>query len=143
MIESAKAVVEDFTLTPVSQKLQLLLEYSEALPELDARFGENPELMERVEECQSPVFIAVEGSIDSVQLYFSAPREAPTTRGFASVLNAALNNQSARDILELPDDFPSELGLDKLISPLRVRGMRGMLSRIKRKTAELIGNAAG
>ena len=142
MIESAKAVIEDFTLTPASQKLQLLLEYSESLPELDARFGENPELMERVEECQSPVFIAVEGSSECVQLFFSAPREAPTTRGFASVLNSALNNQTAEDILALPDDFPSELGLDKLISPLRVRGMRGMLARIKRKTAELIGDAA-
>ena len=142
MIPSALAVIEDFTLVPDSEKLQLLLEYSEALPELDSRFGENPELMERVEECQSPVFIAVEGNPDQVNLFFSAPREAPTTRGFASVLNSALNGQSAKDILDLPDDFPSELGLDALISPLRVRGMRGMLTRIKRKTRELIADTA-
>lgn len=127
---------------PDSEKLQLLLEYSEALPELDPRFGENPELMERVEECQSPVFIAVEGSGEKIDLFFSAPREAPTTRGFASVLNSALNGQSAKDILELPDDFPSDLGLDQLISPLRVRGMRGMLARIKRKTRELVDQSA-
>lgn len=140
MIPSAHEVIEDFTLVPDSERLQLLLEYSEALPELDPRFGEHPELMERVEECQSPVFIAVEGDPDKVNLFFSAPREAPTTRGFASVLNAALNGQSAQDILELPDDFPSDLGLDKLISPLRVRGMRGMLARIKRKTRELVAD---
>lgn len=139
MIQSALDVIEDFSLVPDSEKLQLLLEYSEALPELDARFGENPELMERVEECQSPVFIAVEGSEEKVSLFFSAPREAPTTRGFASVLNSALNGQSAQDILDLPDDFPTALGLDALISPLRVRGMRGMLARIKRKTRELVG----
>jgi cysteine desulfuration protein SufE len=143
LIPTAAQVVEDFTLVPDSERLQLLLEYSEALPELDSRFGENPELMERVEECQSPVFIAVEGSAEKVDLFFSAPRQAPTTRGFASVLNSALNGQSAKDILELPDDFPSELGLDKLISPLRVRGMRGMLTRIKRKTRELVADAAG
>lgn len=142
MIQSALEVIEDFTLVPDSEKLQLLLEYSESLPELDARFGENPELMERVEECQSPVFIAVEGSAERVELHFSAPREAPTTRGFASVLNSALNGQAAKDILELPDDFPSELGLDALISPLRVRGMRGMLGRIKRKTRELVEHSA-
>lgn len=142
MIQSAAEVIEDFSLVPDSEKLQLLLEYSEALPELDPRFGENPELMERVEECQSPVFIAVEGSAAKVDLYFSAPREAPTTRGFASVLNSALNGQSAQNILELPDDFPSELGLDALISPLRVRGMRGMLARIKRKTRELVDQSA-
>lgn len=141
MIPSALAVIEDFTLVPDTEKLQLLLEYSEALPELDPRFGEHPELMERVEECQSPVFIAVEGNPGQVNLFFSAPREAPTTRGFASVLNSALNGQSAADILALPDDFPSELGLDTLISPLRVRGMRGMLARIKRKTRELLADA--
>jgi cysteine desulfuration protein SufE len=138
LIQSAAAVIEDFSLVADSDKLQLLLEYSENLPELDPRFGEHPELMERVEECQSPVFIAVEGSEASVSLHFSAPRESPTTRGFASVLSAALNGHSAKDILDLPDDFPSELGLEKLISPLRVRGMRGMLARIKRKTRELV-----
>jgi cysteine desulfuration protein SufE len=140
LIQSALDVIEDFSLVADSDKLQLLLEYSENLPELASRFGEHPELMERVEECQSPVFIAVEGNQEKVSLHFSAPRESPTTRGFASVLAAALNGQSATDILELPDDFPSELGLDKLISPLRVRGMRGMLARIKRKTRELVAS---
>lgn len=138
MIQSALEVIEDFALVADSDKLQLLLEYSEGLPELDARYAGHPELMERVEECQSPVFIAVDGSVQSVSLHFSAPREAPTTRGFAAVLSAALHGQSAQDILELPDDFPTELGLEILISPLRVRGMRGMLARIKRKTRELV-----
>lgn len=123
---------------PDSEKLQLLLEYSENLPEIPAKYGENPELMERVEECQAPVFIAVEGGANSVELFFSAPREAPTTRGFASVLHSALNGKSAQEITELDDDFPGQLGLEKLISPLRVRGMRGMLFRIKRKTKELV-----
>lgn len=130
-------VAEEFTSLSDSDRLQLLLEYADDLPELPARFGENPELMERVEECQAPVFIAVEGDSDRVEIFFSAPREAPTTRGFASVLNTVCNLRSAQEILDLTDDFPSMLGLDKLISPLRVRGMRGMLFRIKRKTREL------
>ena len=136
---SASEIVEEFGLMPDSEKLQLLLEYSENLPDVPAKFGENPELMERVEECQAPVFIAVEGAAESIELYFSAPREAPTTRGFASVLHSALNGKSAKEIIELDDDFPGQLGLESLISPLRVRGMRGMLFRIKRKTKELIG----
>jgi len=135
---SAIEIVEEFGLMPDSEKLQLLLEYSENLPEVPAKYGENPELMERVEECQAPVFIAVEGNADAVELYFSAPREAPTTRGFASVLHAALNGKTAQEITDLDDDFPGQLGLEKLISPLRVRGMRGMLFRIKRKTKELL-----
>ena len=137
MNSNAEAVIDDFTFLEEKDRLQLLLEFSEQLPALDSRFGDNPELLERVEECQSPVFIAVEGDSQRVLLHFSAPQAAPTTRGFASVLNAALNGQSAQEILDLPDDFPSMLGLDRLISPLRVRGMRGMLARIKRKTAEI------
>lgn len=137
MLERVRAVIEDFQALQGNDRLQMLLEYSDALPELDSRFGDNPELLERVEECQSPVFIAVEGDSSRIDLHFSAPREAPTTRGFASALNTALNGLSAQEILEVSDDFPSELGLDQLISPLRVRGMRGMLARIKRKTAEI------
>ena len=132
-------IVEEFALTPDAQKLELLLEYSESLPEPPAKFGENPHLMERVEECQAPVFIAVEGNPQKIEIFFSAPPEAPTTRGFASILNSALNGRPAKEILDLSDDFPSQLGLEKLISPLRVRGMRGMLFRIKRKTKELAG----
>jgi cysteine desulfuration protein SufE len=135
---SASDIVEEFGLMPDSEKLQQLLEYSENLPDVPSKYGENPELMERVEECQAPVFIAVEGNAEAVELFFSAPREAPTTRGFASVLHTALNGKTAREITDLDDDFPGQLGLEKLISPLRVRGMRGMLFRIKRKTKELL-----
>jgi len=137
-VSKAREIIEEFGYMPDSQKLQLLLEYSEALPEIPTKYGDNPELMERVEECQAPVFIAVEGDSKSVQLFFSAPEEAPTTRGFASVLHAALNGASAEEIANFDDDFPSRLGIEKLISPLRIRGMRGMLFRIKRKTREFI-----
>jgi cysteine desulfuration protein SufE len=136
--EQTQLVIEDFELTPDREKLQLLLEYSEKLPGLPEKYGDHPELLEKVEECQSPVFVAIEGDSKSVQLIFSAPREAPTTRGFASVLHSALNGLDAESILNTSDDFPSMLGLDKLISPLRVRGIRGMLFRIKRKVRELI-----
>ena len=138
LTSASKEIIEEFGFLEGNLKLELLLEFSESLPELDDRFGEHPELLERVEECQSPVFIAVEGNADKVLLHFSAPREAPTTRGFASILNSALNMHSAKEILGISDDFPSMLGLDALITPLRVRGMRGMLARIKRKTAELL-----
>jgi cysteine desulfuration protein SufE len=137
--QAAQAVIDDFGFLEERDRLQLLLEFSESLPDLDPVYGENPELLERVEECQSPVFIAISGDSSKINLHFSAPREAPTTRGFASVLYTALNGQSASEVLALSDDFPSMLGLEKLISPLRVRGMRGMLYRIKRKTKELIG----
>ena len=101
-------------------------------------------MLEQVVECQSPLFLTVEVG-DSpehpVELFFSAPPEAPTTRGFAGVLHEGLNGLSAAEILAVPADVPDRLGLTRAITPLRMRGMSAMLGRIKRKVAEQV--AAG
>jgi cysteine desulfuration protein SufE len=125
-------VVAEFAEMQGQDKLQLLLEFAGELPDLPAELEEAS--MEPVPECQSPLFLHVDATDPAkVRLYFSAPREAPTTRGFASILAAGLDGQSASDILAVPDDFYSDLGLAALISPLRLRGMSAMLTRIKRR----------
>lgn len=125
-------VISDFGEVAGQDKLQLLLEFANELPPLPAHLEEAA--MEPVPECQSPLFLSVDASDpDKVRLYFSAPAEAPTTRGFAAILSAGLDGQSAADILAVPDDFYADLGLAKLISPLRLRGMSAMLTRIKRR----------
>jgi cysteine desulfuration protein SufE len=124
-------VVSDFKDVTGQDKLQLLLEFAGELPPLPAELEEAA--MEPVPECQTPLFMHVDADDrDRVRLYFSAPAESPTTRGFASILAQGLDEQSADDILAVPDDFYSELGLAQLISPLRLRGMSAMLARIKR-----------
>lgn len=128
-------VVNDFADVQGQDKLQLLLEFSQDLPPLPTDLEEAA--MEPVPECQSPLFLHVDAADPAhVRLYFSAPAEAPTTRGFASILAAGLDGQSAEAILAVPDDFYSDLGLAKLISPLRLRGMSAMLTRIKRRLRE-------
>jgi cysteine desulfuration protein SufE len=125
-------VVSDFQEVAGQDKLQLLLEFANELPALPPELEEAA--MEPVPECQSPLFLDVDVSDpDHVRLYFSAPPEAPTTRGFAAILAAGLDGQSAADILAVPDDFYSDLGLAALISPLRLRGMSAMLTRIKQR----------
>ncbi|MBU3706412.1 MAG: SufE family protein [Mycobacterium sp.] len=126
------AVVSEFAEVDGQDKLRLLLEFADELPGLPEDLEEAA--MEPVPECQSPLFLHVDaGDRQRVRLYFSAPAEAPTTRGFASILAAGLDGQSAETILAVPDDFYSELGLAALISPLRLRGMSAMLTRIKRR----------
>ena len=125
-------VVSEFGEVTGEDKLKLLLEFADELPPLPPDLEEAA--MEPVPECQSPLFLHVDaGDRDHVRLYFSAPAEAPTTRGFASILAAGLDGQPADDILAVPDDFYADLGLAKLISPLRLRGMSAMLTRIKRR----------
>jgi cysteine desulfuration protein SufE len=125
-------VVSDFKDVEGQDKLALLLEFADELPPLPSELEEAA--MEPVPECQSPLFLHVDaGDREHVRLFFSAPAEAPTTRGFAAILATGLDGQSAEAILGVPDDFYTDLGLAKLISPLRLRGMSAMLSRIKRR----------
>lgn len=119
-----------------SDRLQLLLEFSNELPELPERYRDHPELLERVEECQSPVFIVVEVESGVVRVHATAPPEAPTTRGFASILAQGLSGLGVDEVLATPGDVAFELGLTRVVSPLRLSGMTGMLGRIKRQVRE-------
>ena len=91
-------------------------------------------------ECQAPLFLAVDVDPDStVHLFFDAPPEAPTTRGFAAILHVALDGLSADEVLATPTEFTGQLGLQDLVSPLRLRGMAAMLARIKRQIRDRRG----
>ena len=138
--QSALELQTDFKAASVKDRLNLLLEFSEALPALPARYAEHPDLLERVEECQSPIYLFVELIDDRVNLFLTAPPEAPTTRGFAGILLELLNGEPAQDVLNVDDDFADTLGLAEAVSPLRLRGMRAMLYRIKRQIREKSGH---
>ncbi|MGH3613203.1 MAG: SufE family protein [Pseudonocardia sp.] len=135
-------LVEEFSDVGPRDRLQLLLELSRELPDLPERYADARDLsdtMEQVHECQSPLFLAVEVQPASesperaVHLFFSAPPEAPTTRGFASIMHVGLDGEPAADVLAVPDDFYVKLGLAEAVSPLRLRGMAAMLGRIKKQ----------
>ncbi len=136
---SLAAIAADFESASNELKLQLLLEFSDELAPLPARYAGQLDALERVDECQSPVFLTVEVEPGrsladrAVHVFFDAPAEAPTTRGFAGILHEGLNGLSADAVLAVPDDAPMRFGLAEAVSPLRMRGMVGMLARIKRQ----------
>ena len=132
-------VVEEFGALTEPDRLQLLLEFSRELPDLPARLATDRGRMEPVPECQAPVFLAVEVDGGTVHLFFDAPPESPTTRGFAGVLHQGLDGATVEEVLAVPVDVPHRLGLDRAVSPLRLRGMDGMLARIKRQVRRQSG----
>ena len=140
--EQLAEIRDDFLGLEVKERLQLLLEFSNELPALPERYADHPDLFERVEECQSPVFIFVEvDDAHIVHLFAMAPKEAPTTRGFASILAQGLAGLTADEVLAVADDFPQGLGLTEAVSPLRIRGMTAMLARIKRQVREKLSSS--
>lgn len=148
--EKLHEIVEDFRAVPDPERLELLLEFSEELPALPERYAGHQDQMEQVIECQTPLFLAVElenAAPDAgptpesiVRLFVSAPPEAPTSRGFASVLSQSLNGLPAAEVLAVPEDLSTRLGLQKALTPLRLRGMSAMLGRIKRNISDQLAD---
>jgi cysteine desulfuration protein SufE len=123
-------LAQEFEDIAPTERLQLLLELSTELPELPPHLARDS--MQRVPECQSPLYLGVEVDHDQhVHLYFDAPPEAPTTRGLAAILHTGLDGEPVATVLGTPDDFYLQLGLGQLVSPLRLRGVAAMLARIK------------
>lgn len=134
---SLQEIQDDFLALDQKDRLMLLLEFSEELPDLPEEYQNHPDLFERVVECQAPVYIFPEVKSETeFHLYATAPEEAPTTRGFASILVQGLGVLTPSEVLSVPDDFPMTIGLTEAVSPLRIRGMLGMLGRIKRSVRE-------
>ncbi|UEJ81711.1 SufE family protein [Brachybacterium halotolerans subsp. kimchii] len=141
--EAFAEIVDDFHAVSGNDRVQMLLEFADDLPELPERYRDHPELLEPVPECQSPIFVITEvdgqGEDAPARLFFSAPPEAPTTRGFAGILAAGLEGLTVGQIRAVPADVTENLGLAEVVSPLRLRGMAGMLGRIKRQLGEKAG----
>lgn len=129
-------IVELFAAAPRELRVQALLDYSNRVPPLPARFAEHRELLEQVHECQTPFFLASEIDADgSVHLWFDCPPEAPTVRGFAGILCAGLEGEKVETVLDVSPDFYRGMGLSEVVSVLRLRGMGAILARLKRQLA--------
>lgn len=140
-------IAEEFAELEPSQRLQLLVEFGDEVREVPEPYASDVGRMERVVECQSPVYVATDvtpGSAGRTRavVHIVAPPEAPTTRGFAGVLSEGLAELSAEEIVDVPSDLPRLLGLDTLVSPLRVAGMAALLGRVQRQVRAALSPTA-
>lgn len=133
--ERLDRIVDMFAAAPKDVRLQALLDYSRRLPDLPDRLADHPERFEVVPECQSPFSLIVEQDDGSVHLFFRVPVEAPTVRGYASILHEALDGAPADEILTVPNDFYVKMGLQEAVSSQRLNGMAAILRRIKIQVA--------
>lgn len=136
-------VVRRFERAPKDLRVQALLQYAGKVPPLPPELADDRSALEQVHECQTPFFLATRVEDDgTVRLFFDAPVESPTVRGFAGILYEGLEGATPDEILAVPPDFYASMGLGEVVSPLRLRGMSAILPRLKRQVTEATAGGA-
>ena len=137
-VERLDEIAEEFTdLTP-RERLELLLDFAENLPEL-------PELLKaerdrgehRVHECMTPVFLWVSAENGRVRIHGDVAPEAPTVKGFVGILIDAFSGATPDEVLQVPSDVIRKLGLIEALGMVRMRGLTAILNRIRSEVVKL------
>lgn len=133
MTTALDAIAAELSGCDREERKDLLLDFAKSLPPLPERLVAHKDASHRVEECQSPVYLFVELEGDRASLYADAPIEAPTVRGFVSMLIEGLSGARVDQILQVPSDLVERCGLGEILGMLRVRGLTGVLMRLKKE----------
>jgi cysteine desulfuration protein SufE len=130
-----QAIVEAFGELEGQEKLELLLEFSEKMPPLPDWLNKDTN-MEQVHECMTPVFVHAEQENGGMVFYFDVPPESPTVRGYAAILGEGLHGAPPEQVVNIPSDFYYQMGLHKVLSQQRLRGITALLTYLKRLARE-------
>jgi cysteine desulfuration protein SufE len=124
-------IVTELTEADRQERIELLIDLAKGLPPLPERLAAHKDSAHRVEECQSPVYLFVELDGDRVSLFADAPIEAPTVRGFVSMLVEGLDGATVVEVLSVPNDLVHRAGMPEILGMLRLGGLNGVLRRLK------------
>lgn len=142
-------VIAEFSELDGREKLELLLDYASSLPPLPAEYAAS-KAEQRVHECQTPVYLWVKlgpangspGGAKPVELIAEVAEEAPTVKGFVSVLADAVRGCPADEVLAIRDDLLDRLGLAEVLGIMRARGLRAIVEHVKRNVVAAMEHAA-
>ena len=124
------------------ERIELLIDFARSLPPLPERFEAMKDPDHRVHECQSPVYLFVELEGERVRLFGDVPVEAPTVRGFVSILVEGLSEATVAEVLAVKNDVIQRLGLLEILGMQRLNGLNGVLHYLKSRVARAAGAAA-
>jgi cysteine desulfuration protein SufE len=132
-----REIVDEFRSSTPRERLELLLEYSQDLPDLPDHLAEQRDQLEQVHECQTPVFLFTELEGEGVHFHLDIPEESPTVRGYAAILADGFDGAPPEAILNSPDDVYNLLGLNEAVTPQRLRGLHALMLYMKRQVKKL------
>jgi cysteine desulfuration protein SufE len=132
VISKLDELIEEFAELEPRERLELLVEFSDDLPALPARLQvERQAGCNRVDECQTEVHLWVERENGCLQVHADVAPEAPTVKGFVALLVGVCSGESPEAVLDVPPDLVRRLGLIEALGMVRMRGLSGILARIR------------
>jgi cysteine desulfuration protein SufE len=135
--ERLDAIIDEFSDLDAREKLELLVDFANGLPQLPSEYEARKATEDRrVHECQTPVFLWMESADGTAKLVADVAPEAPTVKGFVAILAEAINGRPVADVAAISDDVLERMGLAEVLGILRARGLRSIVARVKRGFAE-------
>ncbi len=132
-------IVANFGECEGSEKIELLLQYTEGMPPLPAALRERLGPLEQVHECVTPIFVGVEASAARhLTFYFDIPLESPTVRGFAALMAEGLEGCLPEEVLQVPGDFFAPMGLQAVLTPQRLNGISAILRHMQQQARKFL-----
>ena len=144
MATELDTIVTELSEADKEERSDLLLDFARRLPQLPDHLAEKKDASHRVEECQAEVFLFVELDGDRVVIHGDVPIEAPTVRGFVSILVEGLTGSTPEDVLSVRADLIEQCGFPEILGMRRVWGLGWVLRRLKAEvTKALVARAGG
>jgi cysteine desulfuration protein SufE len=109
-----------------SERYQYLIDLGRKLPPFPEEWKTEEH---RLRGCQSMVWIVPSG--DARRLDFAAISDSAIVSGLVYLALRVYSGRSAREILDTPADYISEIGLAKHLSPTRSNGLAALLAFIR------------
>jgi len=135
-------IIAEFEGLDYQERLELLLDFSERLPELGEPYRAQRDAgLHRIPECMTPVFLWIDVIDDRVRIVADVAPEAPTVKGFVSILVEAWNGVVPAEVAASPPDILRLMGLAHKLGMTRLRGMNSIVQRIKREVSDRSGSA--
>lgn len=132
-------IIEDFSYCEGTEKLEYLLEFSEQLRPLPDHLQGKQDEMEAVHECITPIFVDADVHDNKMTFHFHAPPEAPTARGYASLLQQGLEGATPEQVLAIPNEFYLDMGIQHVLTGQRLNGVTAILNYMKRLATQSLG----
>ncbi|NJL31267.1 MAG: SufE family protein [Phycisphaerales bacterium] len=130
-------IMDTFASVDQDTRLELLLDYAQRLPALPKHLQTQRDMgMNKVEECQTPVFLWIEHEGEKVRIFADVAEEAPTIRGLISIMVHGLDGATPEEVQALPGDLLAKLGLSGVIRMNRAVGLAAMIARIRKGEAK-------